>query len=913
MQKVIGIIGVVVVLLGLFSPFLFAQEKISLRIDFPIPEITKVGDYHRIRMEGLSNVGLPGEPMLPIRTVKLLIPYGKEAGEMRVTGEDKVILPGSYIIEPAQRPVPIGCPGSFTLPKPEIYNSSKAFPETLSSHQMTQRMRGYRLLLVNIHPIEYIPAMGQVSYYKSMKVELDLETPTAPLAPDPMYRGLPQDKEKVREIIDNPDALDTYPQRSPLQPPYEYLIITSDAFKAYIGSGSQDDLTDLINHKIAKPHITNATILGVETDIYPSLSGSDNQEKIRNCIKHYYQNHGTTYVLLVGDGDAGGPGIGGEHDAAPIIPHRGFYDIVNEDFPGYEDEDSDIPADIYYACLDGTFDNDGDGIYGETNDGPGGGEVDLYAEVYVGRAPVDSITELSNFVNKTITYENSTTAYLQTVYMVGEQLDTAPTWGGDYKDEIRTWSESHSYKTTGFTGSDYYNVSTLYDRDYPGHDWPESILMGYINSGLHIINHDGHANVNYGMKMYNSDADALTNTDYFFGYTQGCYCGAFDNRSTTGSYYNYDSILEHFTTEAHGAFAFIGNSRYGWYVQGSTNGSSQRFDREFWDAVLREGEFHIGKANQDSKEDNAGVINSIDAVRWCYFTINLFGDPETSLYLPQNAPIVSSISPTSGGGSISVTITGTHFTGATAVKLTKSGESDINATSFSVVSDTQITASFNLTGVTPGYWNVVITGSGGTYKGTLPKGFGIKPVVNSISPDNQSHLESSVNVTLNGDNFVSGVTVKLTKNGQSDISGTSVTVVSSTRITCTFTILAREPGYWDVVVTSSDGVSGALSRGFQITSPSPGIISSSPSHSGCFIATAAYLPVYPLPGRQELDTLRQFRDQHLLTNPLGRASVSTYYRISPLIADFIRDKEPLKAVVRLYLKPVVWVAERILE
>jgi len=108
---------------------------------------------------------------------------------------------------------------------------------------------------------------------------------------------------------------------------------------------------------------------------------------------------------------------------------------------------------------------------------------------------------------------------------------------------------------------------------------------------------------------------------------------------------------------------------------------------------------------------------------------------------------------------------------------------------------------------------------------------------------------------------------------------------------------------------------------------------------GCFIATAAYsgyesrvagypekslcsygageknpLPVthYPLPDNP-VTILRSFRDQYLLTNPLGRAFVSTYYRISPPIADFIRDKEPLKAVVRAGLKPVVWAARKILK
>jgi hypothetical protein len=106
----------------------------------------------------------------------------------------------------------------------------------------------------------------------------------------------------------------------------------------------------------------------------------------------------------------------------------------------------------------------------------------------------------------------------------------------------------------------------------------------------------------------------------------------------------------------------------------------------------------------------------------------------------------------------------------------------------------------------------------------------------------------------------------------------------------------------------------------------------------CFIATAAYsshelrvtsdekspLPVtrlprsspkamvwgYPLPNHP-ITVLQRFRDEYLLTNTPGRALVSFYNRVSPGVADFIRDKEPLKAIVRFYLKPVVWLAEKV--
>jgi len=69
----------------------------------------------------------------------------------------------------------------------------------------------------------------------------------------------------------------------------------------------------------------------------------------------------------------------------------------------------------------------------------------------------------------------------------------------------------------------------------------------------------------------------------------------------------------------------------------------------------------------------------------------------------------------------------------------------------------------------------------------------------------------------------------------------------------------------------------------------------------CFIATAAY----GTPMAEEIQTLRDFRDEYLLTNPLGQAFVKLYYRVSPPIAKFITDHPSLKPIARTALVPAV--------
>lgn len=71
--------------------------------------------------------------------------------------------------------------------------------------------------------------------------------------------------------------------------------------------------------------------------------------------------------------------------------------------------------------------------------------------------------------------------------------------------------------------------------------------------------------------------------------------------------------------------------------------------------------------------------------------------------------------------------------------------------------------------------------------------------------------------------------------------------------------------------------------------------------SGCFIATAAY-GSYLHP---KVEVLRDWRDETLLATSSGRWFVRQYYRYSPPIADFISEREHMKALVRLMLLPFV--------
>ena len=103
-------------------------------------------------------------------------------------------------------------------------------------------------------------------------------------------------------------------------------------------------------------------------------------------------------------------------------------------------------------------------------------------------------------------------------------------------------------------------------------------------------------------------------------------------------------------------------------------------------------------------------------------------------------------------------------------------------------------------------------------------------------------------------------------------------------------------------VPENDSVeTDTLVRGFSSCEQIDSGIDAGPAGPRCFIATAAY-------GSRldpHLESLRVFRDRFMMTNRPGRALVRVYYRHSPPLADFIADRDWLRAVVRGLLTPVV--------
>jgi len=598
------IITVLTILPGI--AFSAAAEQLTINYSFAPPHMREIiieGElYHTLSMPETPNGGGIGQPALPARGAYILLPQGAEVADIQVVHDAKIQVPGSWRVEPIQKPVPLSLAATTTdvfVRDDALYNSSLPFPETRYKKVGVFDLRGYRILVLKLYPVEYVPATGALYYFPNLTVTVQTRETGRPA---PLFRGLPDDRAEICGRVDNPDIIETY-ESSFSRPAgtFDLLILTTPEL-----AGAFQPLKDY--------HDTT----GVPTEIYTTADiSTTNPDLIRLFLRERYLNDGIQYLLIGADDD--------------VIPAKDLYvisweGIVHDDPTIYEYE---MPGDIYYACLDGGFNYDGDAYWGEPTDGDGGGDVDLLAELYVGRATADDSAEAAQFVNKTIAYLTSRNSYLYNALNSGEFLG----YGGDveyakiYMQEFIDSSSNHGYHTVGIP-SDAFILDELYDLDWPTYSWPSSEIISRINNGVHFINHLGHCNETIALKNHLTSLSQLTNENYCFIYTQGCFAGRFDG---------LDCWAEYVTGKNdHGAFAVAMNARYGFgssrTTLQTTDSPSQRFAREFWDAVFNpaENKPELGRANQDSKEDNLYRIDE-PAMRWVYYQMNIFGDPSIPL------------------------------------------------------------------------------------------------------------------------------------------------------------------------------------------------------------------------------------------------------------------------------------------
>ncbi len=403
--------------------------------------------------------------------------------------------------------------------------------------------------------------------------------------------------------------------------PHDYVIITNEALKNSNGEYNFQDLTNLKSTQGYSPKIITIEEINAEYGHW-----MDGPEKIREFIKDAYGLWDTRYILLGGD----------DH----IVPIRYFESPLLGHIKPEANEP--IPSDQYYASLDGSWDHDGDRTYGEEADWEAFFRISNKIQVAVGRTPVSSEEDLSNFMRKTLLHEQEMRDrrddfYLYSVLNLAEHMgviDGIDIYGGDCLDEL-----NYNPKTNGLCTNygyitrqfeQYYNNESLYERDF---FWTKDDLISFIerDHGVHIINQVGHGIEHWRfMKLDATDVNSLNNTKYPFIFAGACNVLALDKG---------DSIGEHWLTFRNGSFAIIGNTRLGASATLITDCPDQNNLREFYNLQFG-GIDEIGRALQGAKQKallRGETRHYFKYSRYKFLSLNLFGDP-TAVIIQESEP-----------------------------------------------------------------------------------------------------------------------------------------------------------------------------------------------------------------------------------------------------------------------------------
>jgi hypothetical protein len=573
--------------------------EISKTYTFSQPDIEQSGDYQLIRFNDCLNTGYAGEPSLPWFAVKLLLPPGEEAISVTISGKNESGIPGQFTLYPQQasRPISHGGSGLFQINE-DVYASKNTYPSKAHGKLSTAYMNGYSVALLNICPLSYIPSEGTLTYFSEITVSIQTEKVRAAEDALEMLSNATSVISRLNNFVQNPEMRDLYSVPETRTDDYQLLIITPEAFE-----DEYDALTGMYLTRGLKSQITSTE------DISTSMTGQDLQEKIRNYIIQEYQSFNVECVILGGDV---------EH-----VPYRGFYCYVQSG-SGYSDDN--IPADLYYSALDGSWNDNGDNLWGEI------GEDDLLPEIAVGRMSFSNVGELNAMIHKSTSYQdNPILGELRNPLLAGEHLwDNPLTWGSGYMNLLVGERNDNGYTTIGIPPDQ--SIDTLYERYQ---NWGGSTIMAEINEGHSFVHHCGHANSSTVMHLHTSD---ITNSNfsqvngiihnYTFVHSHGCICGAFDDS---------DCIMEKMVSINNFAAAVVGNSRYGWFNEGQTEGPSAHLHREMVDALYEEKIGRIGAAFVECKIQTASWVNAPGqheegALRWNFYDINILGDPTIQLW-----------------------------------------------------------------------------------------------------------------------------------------------------------------------------------------------------------------------------------------------------------------------------------------
>lgn len=420
------------------------KEKIE-QIVFLEPKILEQNQYITLYLEEATSCLMePGKPVLPVYIKTFKFPFGTKIKnvECQPLQVNQRIISGE--IQPSPEPVLLNdinnevekkANENFVSKDNTVYSSLDFFPNRWYDYQIGNGLDSNShvvFLTIRVYPVRYSPGQNMIQYVNTADIKVEYFEPLQPVV---------------------------------FKDDYDMVVITPLEY-----SESLQPLIDYKNDGIIATKLV--TLDDIYSGTYFPVQGRDDQEKIKYFIKDSIENWGISYVILAG-------GVNN-------VPVRLSY--------CQDGKEESFISDLYYADIynqNGDFcswDSNGNDIFGEYEYQGRYDQVDLYPDVHLGRLNFWNTDEVSDVVNKIITYE-STGAYTQEWFsnflVCGG--DTAPDYEnideGEYLNQkaidimdgfnpIKIWaSNGKLYDAINIDNAINYGVGFIY---FSGHGDPQS-------------------------------------------------------------------------------------------------------------------------------------------------------------------------------------------------------------------------------------------------------------------------------------------------------------------------------------------------------------------------------------------------------------------------------------------------------
>ncbi|MDP6798088.1 MAG: C25 family cysteine peptidase, partial [Candidatus Krumholzibacteria bacterium] len=338
--------------------------------------------------------------------------------------------------------------------------------------------------------------------------------------------------------------------------------------------------------------------------------GADPAENLRIFLQDAYQFWGIHSLLIGGD--------------TSEIPVR--YSTIRIAW-----EEKEVPTDLYYSCLDGNWNGDGDEHWGEgfSSASNPGDDADFLPELLVGRVPVSSFSDAESYVSKLLAYrESPPDADFQDQILFFAEVLFPKTWysglpiltdGADFPVKIiENYLEDDLNYTCLFEN---YQDSVSVWQTIPLDPLPveltvEAAVDSMSTGHFALVDQNGHGfrnNMSVGDgNITLSHAQNLTNPNGFHITLMNCTSTAFD----------YDCLGENFLRNPDGgAVSVFGTTRE------SFPSYTEPYYKRFYDMLFSGQVSNAGKVFDSIRWEMAASAQGNSYFRWTYLIVTYLGDP----------------------------------------------------------------------------------------------------------------------------------------------------------------------------------------------------------------------------------------------------------------------------------------------